>query len=138
MRAEAFLDTNVLLYAVGDDEAKRVVAEGLLVQGGVISVQVLNEFAAVSSRKLARSWTDIAAALAAIRAMPLRIAPLTVAVHESGLRLAESDRLSLYDAMIVASAAEAGCAVLYSEDMQDGRRHGELIVRNPFGPRASS
>ena len=56
---EAFLDTNVLLYLLSRDAAKADRAEALVVAGGVISVQVLNEFASVASRKLEMSWAEI-------------------------------------------------------------------------------
>lgn len=64
---EPFLDTNVLLYLLSADAAKADRAEALLAAGGVISVQVLNEFANVASRKLAMTWPEIREILAAVR-----------------------------------------------------------------------
>lgn len=133
--AEDFFDTNVLLYLLSGDAAKADRAESLLAAGGTISVQVLNEFASVASRKLHMAWAEIDEVLAPIRTVRA-IAPLTVETHERALRLAERYRLAFYDALIVSAALHAGCRALHSEDMQDGlvidRR---LTVRNPFRAR---
>ncbi len=128
----AFFDTNVLLYVLSEDSAKADRAEETLAQGGVISVQVLNEFASVASRKHRLSYAEIREVLETFRAI-CKVEPLTVAVHERGLDIAERYGFSLYDALIAAAALNAGCAVLYSEDMQDGQTiEGRLVIRNPF------
>jgi predicted nucleic acid-binding protein len=57
---------------------------------------------------------------------------LTLDLHAAARALAEDHRLSFYDALIVAAAIEAGCDILYSEDMQHGRTIGGLAVVNPF------
>ena len=67
MPASPFLDTNVLIYSVAKNDARSEIAEVLLAAGGVVSVQVFNEFAATARRKLGMSWDDIAEALDAIR-----------------------------------------------------------------------
>jgi predicted nucleic acid-binding protein len=129
---EAFFDTNVLLYLLSEDEAKADRAESLLAAGGVISVQVLNEFAAVALRKLALSHGEIRDALEPIRRI-CRLVPLAAETHDLGLRLAERYGFALYDAMIVAAALLAGCGTLYSEDLQHGQRIEErLVVCDPF------
>jgi predicted nucleic acid-binding protein len=58
--------------------------------------------------------------------------PLTAETHEAGLALARDHDVAFYDALIVAAARDAGCATLYSEDLQHGRRFGDLTVVNPF------
>jgi predicted nucleic acid-binding protein len=129
---KAFFDTNVLLYLLSGDEVKADRAEELLASGGVISVQVLNEFAAVASRKLAMSWPEIREVLSQVRAV-CTVEPLSIDTHDRGLLLAERYALSTYDAMIVASALLAECTTLYSEDLHDGQRiDRRLVVRNPF------
>ena len=133
MSADVFLDSNVLIYAISADDPRAAIATGLVAQGGKISVQVLNEFANVARRKLLRSWPDIAEALAAFRMLCADPLPLTVATHEAALTIAADGQLSFYDSLIVASALEAGCTTLLSEDMQDGRTFdGRLTIRNPF------
>ena len=129
---EDFFDTNVVLYLLSADTAKADRAEELLALGGTISVQVLNEFAAVASRKLRMSWTDIREVLAQVRAV-CAVEPLTLETHERALRIAERYRLSIYDALIVAAALLAKCQTLHSEDMQDGQVvERQLTIRNPF------
>lgn len=130
--AEAFFDTNVLLYLLSADAAKADRAEELLAGGGTISVQVLNEFAAVASRKLRMLWPDINEVLTQVRAV-CEVQALTVQTHEQALKLAERYGLSLYDALIVSAALLAGCKTLWSEDMQDGQViNRKLTIRNLF------
>ncbi|HSU07057.1 MAG TPA: PIN domain-containing protein [Acetobacteraceae bacterium] len=133
MRGEVFLDTNVLIYATQADDPKTIVARALLAAGGVISVQVLNEFASTAHRKLKRSWAEIAATLAIFRKLCRDVRPIGVDIYEAALEIAERDGIAMYDALIVASALEAECDTLLTEDMQDGRViGGRLTIRNPF------
>jgi predicted nucleic acid-binding protein len=115
----SFFDTNVLLHVASGNPAKADRTERLLGAGGIISVQVLNEIANVARRKMGMSWTQTRAFLSTIRAL-LPVQTLTIDVHETGLVLAERYGLSVYDAMIAASALHADCSTLWSEDMQDG------------------
>lgn len=126
-----FFDTNVLVYAFLDTE-KRKRAQEVLAEGGIISAQVLNEFTNVAHKKRGRSWPEIEAALTVIRARFPQVAPLTDATHAAAVVLARDERISFYDALIVAAAQEAGCDTLCSEDLQDGRRFGASKVVNPF------
>lgn len=133
MSADVFLDTNILVYAIVQNDARTVQAAALLRQGGIISVQVLNEFTNVARRKLRRSWPEIADALAALRVLFPEPRPIAPATHEAAVEIAARNGFAFYDALIVASALEAGCSTLLSEDMQDGQVIGErLTIRNPF------
>jgi predicted nucleic acid-binding protein len=128
---DAFFDTNVLLYLLSADAAKADRAEALLGAGGVVSVQVLNEFVSVASRKLGMSLADIREILGVVRAL-CAVRPLDLDTHELGLDLAERHRFSIYDALILAAALKAGCATLYTEDLTDGQTFERLTVRNPI------
>ena len=129
---EAFFDTNVLLYLLSGDASKADRAENLVAAGGVISVQVLNEFASVASRKLGMSWAEIREVLETVRAV-CRVEPISLETHDRGLALSERYGFSIYDSMILASALLAGCDALFTEDLQDGQSvDGKLTVRNPF------
>lgn len=133
MSDKAFFDTNILVYVVGQKDARTETAEALLANGGVISVQVLNELASVSRRKLRLSWDEVGEALAAIRTLCPSPVPLTTDTHEAGLRIAAKYGYSVYDGLIAAAALEAECDTLYSEDLQNGQViEGRLTVRNPF------
>ena len=130
--AEDFFDTHVVLYLPSVDTAKADRAEELLAIGGTISVQVLNEFVAVASRKLRMSWTEIREVLAQIRAVCV-VEPVTIETHDRALRIAERYGISIYDALIVSAALLANCKTLHSEDMQDGQViERQLTIRNPF------
>lgn len=131
-RRRGFLDSNVVLYLLSADTAKADVAERLLTTRPTISVQVLNEVAHVSARKLHMDWREIAAFLDLVRSF-CKVVPLTEQIHDQARMLAERYRLSFYDACIAAAAMGAGCTALYSEDMNHLQRlDGGLIIRNPF------
>jgi predicted nucleic acid-binding protein len=130
----SFFDSNVILYFASDSDAKSLRAEQLAMRGGVISVKVLNECANVLRIKRARPWPEVKDFLSGLR-LRFRILPLTVDIHQSGLRLAERYGFSIYDSFIVASALMAGCDTLWSEDMQNGMiADGRLRIVNPFQP----
>ena len=131
MNAE-FVDTNVVLYSLSDDGAKRRRAFMILVDRPVLSLQVLNEAANVMRRKLGF-------AIPAIREMVLRwlvdsrLHPLAPSTLLSALSVAERYGFSHYDSLIIAAALEAGCATLYSEDLQHGQVIDQrLTIINPF------
>jgi len=127
-----FFDTNVLVYIASGRTPKADRAERLARDGGIISVQVLNEMANVARRKMRLSWIETRAFVSLIRGL-LPIEPITLETHETGLALAERYRLSIYDAMIAASALLAECDRLWSEDMQHGMViSGRLRVVDPF------
>lgn len=130
---EGFFDTNVVLYLLSADVSKADRAEELIALGGTLSVQVLNEFVAVASRKLRMPWSEIREVLSLLRSV-CAIEPITIETHERAVQIAERYGLSIYDALIVSAALLAGCRTLYSEDMQDGQViEGLLTIRNPFG-----
>jgi predicted nucleic acid-binding protein len=133
MTERFFLDSNVLIYAALQSDWRSDAARTLLGRRGTISVQVLNEFANVARRKLRRAWPEIENALAAVRVLCLPALPLTLAVHEAAVRIAGRTGYQLFDALIIASALDAGCETLFSEDLQDGQMiERRLTIRNPF------
>lgn len=133
MSDKAFFDTNILVYVVGQKDKRTDTAEALLAGGGIISVQVLNELANVSRKKLRMSWEEIDEALAAIRVLCPSPVPLTIDTHDAGRRIAAKYGFSIFDGLIAASALEAECDTLYSEDQQHGQIiEGRVTIRNPF------
>jgi predicted nucleic acid-binding protein len=127
----AFFDTNILVYAQ-QTGTKAVAAQNLIDKGGVISAQVLNELANVLHRKLGRTWDDVELVLGDADNALGPALPLTSQTNRIALAFARQHGLSFYDALILASATEAGCDTLYSEDLQHGRHYGSLVVVNPF------
>ena len=133
MSDRPFFDTNVVVYAFGKHDPRGQVAETLIAAGGALSIQILNEFVSVARRKLGRSWEDVRRALTILRILCPDPVPLTLETHEAALRIAEKHGYGIYDALVIASALEAGCATLYSEDLHDGQTFdGQLTIRNPF------
>jgi predicted nucleic acid-binding protein len=127
----AFFDTNILVYAQ-ERGVKGDRARALFAGGGKLSVQVLNEFVAVSRRKQAKDWRDITEAISDALTLVDPPLPLTLGLHMSARVLAEDHQLSIYDALIVAAAIEASCDTLFTEDLQHGRKFGGLTIVNPF------
>ncbi len=132
MPADVFLDTSILLYMVTGEDPRAEVAELVLRAGGVVSVQVLNEFINVARRKYAMDWTEIEIAIVGIRRLCDSVVPITIHTHETGLYIAQRYGYRIYDSLLLAAAIEAGCRTLYSEDMQHGQKIGSLTIRNPF------
>jgi predicted nucleic acid-binding protein len=128
----SFFDTNVLLYLASGDPVKADRAEGLVAEGGTISVQVLNEIANVARRKMQMTWKETNGFLTTVREL-LPVVPVTVETHEAGVALAERYGFSIYDATIAAAAILSDCDTLWSEDMQhDMAIDDRLRIVNPF------
>src|SRR5438552_4559457 len=121
MTVKAFFDANVLIYAVAENDPRSAQAEVLLASGGVLSVQILNEFVSVTRRKILMSWSDVSEALDAFRVLCPSPLPITIEMHEAALKIAEKHGYNIDDALVVSAALEAGCATLYSEDLHDGQ-----------------
>ncbi len=133
---KAFFDTNVLVYAATSDAKKRRAAD-CLDRGGIISVQVLNEFVHVAHRKLRHDWPLIELALGLFRSSLDDVVSVTLDTHTYAVSLAREHGLPFYDALIVAAAIEAGCDTLFTEDLQHGRKFGGLTIVNPFAESAA-
>ena len=131
-----FVDTNVLIYAhdggAGQKHERSVQLLSRLVEdgAGAISIQVLAEFYSAATRKLGIASQEAAEILADLGGW---------IIHRPGhadlLRAARFQRrykMSWRDALVVTSAVESGCSVLWSEDLADGQRYGSVTVRNPF------
>jgi predicted nucleic acid-binding protein len=131
-----FFDTNILVYAQDrGTPSKRALAQALIGEAMddeefVVSTQVLVEFyVAVQRRKLLAP----AAALARVKLWSEHdVVPHTPDLLLGALELHQAHSISPWDALIVRAALEARCEVLLSEDLQHGRRFGDLEVKNPF------
>lgn len=136
-KARCFIDTNILIYAESQDEpVKQRIAIDLIrhlrfERLGVLSTQVLNEYIQVSLRKLGLPHAHIREQLRCYRQLDL--AAVTPETIELALDLHQSHALNYWDALIVASAHIAGCAVLLTEDMGTGQVLAGVKLVNPFG-----
>lgn len=128
----SFVDSNVAIYSLDQDPVKRHKALKILAEKPVISIQVLNESANVMRRKLNFDIPAIRQFLGDL-IRECRIHPLSPATVMAALEKAERYGFSHFDSVIVATALEAGCTTLYSEDMQHGQViDGRLTIVNPF------
>ena len=134
MKDKVFIDTNILLYLLSNDKAKKIVSKEILKSNHNISTQVLNEFSNISLKKFNLSGFDTIEAIKKISEKT------TVFIFNEetiidAINLKEKYKLQYYDSLILATALENGCTVLYSEDMQhDQIIENQLKIINPFLP----
>lgn len=133
---DSLLDTNILLYAISTDAAeadkRRVARELLAGENWGLCVQVLQEFY-VNATRPERPAMSHEAAVAAIREFLLR--PTAVndqAMLLDALEIKARNKISYWDAAIIAAARRLGASVVYSEDLNDGQNIAGIKVVNPF------
>jgi predicted nucleic acid-binding protein len=131
--AKAFFDTNILVYAFSEKDPRQNAALDLLLGGGTVGIQTLNEFANVATGKMKTSWPDAMIWLQTIQGLCAPAIPVTLTVHRRGVGIARATGYHIYDSLMLAAALEADCTVFYSEDMHDGQVIDGLTIRNPFG-----
>lgn len=127
----AFLDTNLLVYAQSADPRGEIARQAILA-GGVISVQVVNEFTAVLRRTFRLDWHAVAGAVADLRTALGPVRPVGIDTWTAAVALARQHRFGFHDSLILASALEAGCDTLLTDTLQAGRRIDGLTIVNPF------
>ncbi len=126
-----FIDTNVIVYLASADAAKADRSESIVASGGVVSVQVLNEFVSVARRALALTWPEVREALAALNAN-LDVVAVTPAIQARAVDIAEARGFHIYDAAIVAAAIASGCDRVLTEDLQHGQIVNGVRIENPY------
>jgi predicted nucleic acid-binding protein len=135
-----FVDTNVLVYAHDDsaggkrDQARALVEQLWQSRDGCLSVQVLQEFFVTVTRKIAKPLDAETAKeiIADLSRWYVHVpAPDDVL---AAIDIHQRAGISFWDAMIVRSAAEIGCSVLYSEDLNASQEYFGVRVENPFQP----
>ncbi len=127
-----FFDTNVLIYANSLEDIRSESARQLLLNGGVVNVQVLNEFASVARAKLAMTWDEVKQAVESILLLCPNPRSLDIETHRQALELSRKYRFSIWDSLIVVAAKRADCSTLLTEDLQHGQIIDGLRIENPF------
>jgi predicted nucleic acid-binding protein len=126
------LDTNILIYNHLEDESKWNITNKLLSLRPVISTQVISEYLNVMKRSFRMEKVDLMD-LCALWMKKCVIHPVDVATVEVARRLIKRYDFQIFDSIIIAAAIEAGCEVLYSEDMQHNMMvEKQLRIINPF------
>ncbi|UQB42496.1 PIN domain-containing protein [Thiomicrospira microaerophila] len=131
---KAFCDTNILIYAYSSTEAEKAERANsvLFSQPSMISTQVINEFINVGLKKLALSESQLQKAIIEL-SDAFYVSNFSLKTQQRALDIRTRYKLQYYDSLIVATALENECGLLFSEDMQ----HGLLIEKrlkivNPF------
>jgi predicted nucleic acid-binding protein len=139
MSGRFFLDTNVFVYSFDAGSPKkaaqsaRLIKSAIETRGGIVSYQVVQEFFNVALRRFAKPMsTADAEQYLSTTFRPLLSVHSSPALYGEALRIGARFRLAWYDSLIVASAIEGQCDVLYSEDFQDGQQFGTVVISNPF------
>ena len=139
MSARFFLDTNIFVYSLEaaapakKARALELISQALQSRKGIISYQVVQEFFNVAFRRFSPKMTPAEAEqYLALTLQPLLVGHSSYALFSEALALNRRHSLSWYDSLIVASAIESGCRVIYTEDLQHGQAFGDLKVTNPF------
>src|SRR6266849_2562 len=139
MNGRLFLDTNIFVYSFDESapekcrRATRLIRQAIDTRGGIVSYQVAQEFFSVALRRFSQpmSVTDAEQYLATIF-RPLMAVHSSPALFTEALRVRSRYSVGWYDSLILASAVEGQCGVLYSEDFQHGQQFGDLRIENPF------
>lgn len=138
MSGRAFFDTNVLVYLFDEDsplkqkEARELFDRHARAGHIVLSPQVLQEFYVTVTRKLATHLSQEAALETVTNLSAFPLVPVDGSTVLRAVQLHQGEVLSFWDALIVQAALEGSCKTLFSEDMQNGRKFGELTIVDPF------
>jgi len=134
MSDNVFLDTNTIIYAYSlSDIGKQSVSSKLLLNNKcIVSTQVLNEYCNVCLKKFSMLVSEVLSDIDNIldNCGLIRVSETTI---KRALFIQERHKYSYYDSLIIASAMESNCSVLYSEDLQHGQViDGSLKIMNPY------
>jgi predicted nucleic acid-binding protein len=139
MSGRFFLDTNIFVYSFDAGSPKKAAQSAKLIRsaietrGGIVSYQVVQEFFNVALRRFAKPMSSAdAEQYLSTTFRPLLSVHSSPALYGEALRIGARFRLAWYDSLIVASAIEGQCDILYSEDFQDGQQFGAVVISNPF------
>ena len=139
MSGRYFIDTNIFIYSFHEDDhhkreiARKLIADALENSTGVISYQVVQEFLGAATRKFKKplSFKDSQRYLSIVLE-PLCDVYSSPELFHQALEIMDRWQYSFYDSLIIASAIQAGCGTLYSEDMHQGQEIMNLTIKNPF------
>jgi len=139
MSAErVFVDTNIFVYAYDRDAGrKHEIARDLMTglwsaAGGVLSTQILQEFYVTVTRKIASPLTREAAREIIKDYLTWDVVSNDGDAVLDAIDIETGENISFWDALVIAAAKRGGAQVLLSEDLSEGRKFGDMVVRNPF------
>jgi predicted nucleic acid-binding protein len=133
-----FVDTNIFVYAFDSSTGEKHQQAKILVQklwndqSGWVSIQVLQELFVSLTHKVRQPVGSEIAAQIVEDLSKWRVHIPDVKDVNAAIRLHQQHQVSFWDAMILQSAFQAGCDILWSEDLSNGQVFGNLKVANPF------
>lgn len=133
----AFIDTNLWVYAALDDGSGKhqktlaFLEETRKTHKIVCSAQVINELHNVLERKYGFAPEVASGQVEAVAEMA-QVVPLSFETYRTACSVRSQYAFSFWDGLVVASALECGAMVLFSEDMQDGLKVGDVVIKNPI------
>lgn len=139
MKDDCFIDTNIFVYSFNLDEpekrkkAKKIIKNTLSNGRGYISIQVIQEFYNVATKKFKLPMHILAAKEYLEKVfMQLNVVYPCYDFISTGLDIYTTTRYSFYDSLIISAALKSSCSVLLTEDMQHGQKIQNLRIENPF------
>ena len=133
---KVFIDTNIIIYANDTrDEQKQkkaldIVAQQMRLGTGVISTQVLQEYAHVALNKLQQRQDVILRQLVLLE--ELEVIPQSPALIRRSVEIKSTYQISFWDACIISAAEHAKCNIILSEDLNSGQFYSGIAMKNPF------
>ena len=139
MSGKFFIDTNIFIYSFDDripakrDISRELIADALENSTGATSYQVIQEYLDAATRKFVKPLTFKDSQ----RYLTIVLEPLcevfsSMELFHQALEILDQWRYSFYDSLIIASALQADCTILYTEDMQHDQKIRNLTIKNPF------
>ncbi len=135
---KVFLDTNLVVYANDTREpakeaiARERIARAMSERNGVVSTQVMQEYAVVALRKLHQDPDVVLRVILLLESHEVIV--MTPALIRRGLEIQARYQIDYWDASILAAAESANCSLLLSEDLNPGQLYAGVRVENPFAP----
>ncbi|OHD14277.1 MAG: hypothetical protein A2086_09595 [Spirochaetes bacterium GWD1_27_9] len=132
MTDNIFIDSNIIIYSLGKEIDKKNISNSLINENPIISVQVINEVINICLKKLKLS-KDESFDIGRFLIKRCVVSSIEITSIKFAMSISKSYQLSYWDSLIIASALENDCSILYSEDMQHNQIvENKLKIVNPF------
>ena len=134
---KVFFDSNILVYFVDERDqrkqkiAKEIIAEAVQNQNGMISTQSLQEFYNVVTKKI-KCQKEKAKEIVSMFSEIFPVTQISIPLIFKAIDISIKENLSFWDSLILSTASDTGCILLYSEDMNNGQIVSGTKILNPF------
>ncbi len=132
MKGGNFLDTNIIVYSLGNNQKKKEITNSLIDSNPIISTQVINELVNVCLKKL-KLTKEESFKVGRFLLTKCSIKTLNISTIDSAMNISIKYNFSYWDSLIISSALENGCSIVYSEDLQHNQViENKLKILNPY------